>query len=301
VSSSRHITTTFTYHRPETLDETLRLLKEHDRVQILAGGTDLLIQMRTGEKTPDSVVEILRVKELNRIEYDDGMRIGAAVQFYQLEHDATVAEVYPALYDAVKSVAGVQIRNMATLAGNLCNASPIADSATPLMVLNALIEICWLDSGGKICSRDVPIEDFFTGPGLTILEKGQLVSAVHIPQPPPHSASSFIKVCRVTLDLAKISCAAFIERDGSTIQTARVAIGGAAPTPVRAHAVEDRLSGKRFRAELVEAAARETASDISPIKDVRSTEDYRRNVASVIVKDAVVKAWKESGGEVAHG
>jgi carbon-monoxide dehydrogenase medium subunit len=300
MSSTRHITTSFSYHCPETLDETLKLLRETDRVQILAGGTDLLIQMRTGEKTPDSVVEIMRVEELNGIDYDSGIRIGAAVQFHRLEDDTTLTEKYPALHDAIKSIAGVQIRNMATLAGNLCNASPIADTATPLMVLGALLEICWLDDSGKTCSRDIQVGDFFTGPGFTILEKGQLLTAVHIPDPPKNSGSSFIKVCRVALDLAKISCAVYIERDGDTIQTTRIAIGGAAPTPVAARAVEQELTGKMFSAERVEKAARLVESDISPITDVRSTEEFRRNVAAVIVSDAVFKAWRQSGGEGDH-
>ena len=297
MSSTRHITTSFTYHRPETLDETLRLLNEQNRSQVLAGGTDLLIQLRTGEKTPESVVEILRVEELNHIEYKDGMKIGAAVQLYRLEDDARLAEQYPALHDAVKSIAGVQIRNMATLAGNLCNASPIADSATPLMVYDARIEICWLEEKNNICSQHVPIEEFFTGPGLTVLSKGQLLTAVLIPEPTPNSGSSFIKVCRVALDLAKISCAACVERDGSTIQSVRIAVGGAAPTPVRVRSVEDELLGKRFSAEEVEKASRKVVSSISPITDVRSTEDFRRDVASVIVRDAILQAWENSGGE----
>ena len=299
MSSTRHITIPFTYHRPETLDETLKLLREQDRAQVLAGGTDLLIQMRTGEVHPHTLVEVLRVKELNLIEHNGGMRIGAAVQFYRLEDDEKLADKYPALHDAIKSIAGVQIRNMATLGGNLCNASPIADTATPLMVLGAELEICWLDEKGKTCSRNVQIEDFFTGPGMTVLSKGHLLYAVHIPEPAPNTGSSFIKVCRVALDLAKISCAAWVERDDATLQTVKIAVGGAAPTPVRAQSVEEKLSGKEFSVEGVERAAREVTENISPITDVRSTEDYRRDVASVIVRDAVLQAWKDSGGEAA--
>lgn len=199
MSSTRHITIPFTYHRPETIDETLRLLSEQDRAQVLAGGTDLLIQMRTGETRPDALVEILHVEELNQIEHGRGMRIGAAVQLYRLENDRQLEGKYPALHKAIKSIAGVQIRNMATLTGNLCNASPIADTATPLMVLGAELEISWLDEKKKTCSRKVQIEDFFTGPGMTILEKGQLLTAVHIPEPAPDSGSSFIKICRVNI------------------------------------------------------------------------------------------------------
>lgn len=299
MSSTRHIIIPFTYHRPETLDETLRLLREQDRAQVLAGGTDLLIQMRTGETRPDALVEILRVEELNQIEHDSGMRIGAAVQLYRLENDRQLEGKYPSLHKAIKSIAGVQIRNMATLAGNLCNASPIADTAIPLMVLGAELEISWLDEKNKICSRKVQIEDFFTGPGMTMLEKGQLLTAVRIPEPEPDSGSSFIKICRVTLDLAKISCSAYVERQGKTLKAVRIAVGGAAPTPIRALPVEEKLAGTEFSVNGVERAAREVSEGIAPITDVRSTEDYRREVASVIVRDAIKQAWKRSGGEVA--
>jgi carbon-monoxide dehydrogenase medium subunit len=299
MSSTRHITIPFTYYRPETLDETLRLLREQDRAQVLAGGTDLLIQMRAGEAIPSALVEILCVEELNQIEHGDGMRIGAAVQLYRLENDRQVEGKYPALHKAIKSIGGAQIRNMATLAGNLCNASPIADTATPLMVLSAELDISWLDGEKKICSRKMQIKDFFTGPGMTILEKGQLLTAVHIPEPAPYSGSSFIKICRVTLDLAKISCSAYVERDGTALQSLRVAVGGAGPTPVRALPVEKKLAGREFSVNRVERAAREVTESIAPITDVRSTEDYRREVASVIVRDAVIQAWERSGGEVA--
>jgi carbon-monoxide dehydrogenase medium subunit len=297
MSSTRHITIPFTYHRPETLDETLRFLREQDRARVLAGGTDLLIQLRTGETSPDALVEILRVEELNQIEHDGGVHIGAAVQLYRLENDKQLEGTYPALHEAIKSVGGVQIRNMATLAGNLCNASPIADTATPLMVHGAELEIYWLDEKNKTCSHMVQIEDFFTGPGMTILEKGQLLTSVHIPEPAPDSGSSFIKICRVTLDLAKISCSAYVERQGKTLKAARIAVGGAAPTPIRALPVEEQLTGMEYSSKKIEQAAKKVLESIAPITDVRSTEDYRRKIASIIVRDAVTQAWKKSGGK----
>jgi carbon-monoxide dehydrogenase medium subunit len=298
MSSSRYITTPFTYHRPRLLANALHFLKELEHAQVLAGGTDLLIQIRSGELRPGALVEILRIEELKQIEHRDGLRIGAAVQLYRLEEDEQLKGKYPAFHEAIRSIAGVQIRNMATLAGNLCNASPIADTAPPLMVLRAELEISWLDEKKEIRSRNVQIEDFFTSPGMTILQKGHLLTAVRIPEPAEKSGSCFIKVCRVTLDLAKISCAACVERDGSTIHALRVAVGGAAPTPVRAFHVEEQLAGREFSLEGVERAAKKVYESIAPITDVRSTDDYRREVASVIVRDAVVRAWKRSGGEV---
>jgi carbon-monoxide dehydrogenase medium subunit len=188
---------------------------------------------------------------------------------------------------------------MATLGGNLCNASPSADTATPLLVFGAETDIASLKDGGVLHRERLALERFFTGPGLTALESGQLLAAVVLPPlPTGNTGSAFIKIGRVKLDMAKISCAAYVERKNSTLETVRVAIGGAAPTPVRVRSVEGALTGHPFSLEGVEGAARKAAEDISPISDVRSTEVYRRRVASVVVRDTLLRAWERAGGEV---
>jgi len=298
MSSSRHITVDFTYHRPGTLEEALKQLTRLEGAKVLAGGTDLLIQIKTGEQRPRAIVQILDIDELNRLEYGQGLVIGAAVHLYRLEADERLARTYSALHEAVCGLGSVQVRNMATLGGNLCNASPSADTATPLMVLGAEAEICSLNSRASMQRSRVPLHEFFTGPGTTVLEQGQLLTSVTLPEIPPRAGSAFMKVGRVKLDMAKISCAAYIERADLDIQTVCVAIGGAAPTPVRAARVEKALTGQSFSVEAVENAARTVIENIAPISDVRSTEDYRRQVASVIVRDTLLEAWKRSGGEV---
>jgi carbon-monoxide dehydrogenase medium subunit len=216
---------------------------------------------------------------------------------YRLEEDRRLAERYAALHEAVLSLASVQIRNMATLAGNLCNASPGADTAGPLLALGAEVEIAGLRDG-RLTRRRLPLEEFFTGPGLTALQPGELLVEVRVPQPPPDSGSAFFKLGRVTLDITKVSASAYLERQGRTIQTARLAVGAAAPRPVRALPVEQALTGKTFSRMTVEQAVRRLADSIAPIGDVRSTEAYRRDMAGVLARDAILAAWRRAGGEV---
>jgi carbon-monoxide dehydrogenase medium subunit len=298
MSSSRHITVDFTYHRPKELSEALRQLTELEGAMVLAGGTDLLIQIKTGEYSPHAIVQVVDIEELNRLETGVGLHIGAAVRLYRLEENDVVSRSYTALHDAVRGLGSVQVRNMATIGGNLCNASPSADTATPLLVLGAEAEITGINGSGALGRRTFPMESFFTGPGTTILKRGQLLSALTLPEIPTNSGSAFMKLGRVKLDMAKISCSVYLERDAGKIRTIRVAIGGAAPTPVRAVEVERALQGKACTPDRVQEASRGVVESIAPISDVRSTEGYRRRTASVIVYDTVMTAWKRSGGEV---
>jgi carbon-monoxide dehydrogenase medium subunit len=299
VSSSRHITIDFDYHRPKNLEEALTLLAHDPGSRPLGGGTDLLIQIKTGEHRPTTIVQVLDVEEMSSIEERDGiLRIGAAVRLFKLEEDDTVASRFTALHEAVESLGSTQVRNMATLAGNLCNASPSADTATPLIVLGARAEVAFLGNGDGVGRRLVPMEEFFTGPGMTVLEHGQLLSAVVLPDLPAHAGSCFKKIGRVTLDMAKISCSAYLEREGSTMKKVRIAVGGAAPRPVRARAVEEALSGRDFDPAGLAEAARAVQESILPIRDIRSTVEYRREMAEVLIRDTLVEAWKRSGGNI---
>ncbi len=298
MSSSRFITLDFGYHRPAKLKDALQKLQDQKDVKVLAGGTDLLIQIKTGEHKPQSIVQILDIEELNLIDYSEGLRIGAAVRLHRIEEEEQLARTYSALHDAVKSLGSFQVRNMATIGGNICNASPSADTATPLMVLGAEVEIMRLKDEGNIESNRVALEKFFTGPGTTVMEPGELLTAIILPKPSAKSGSAFIKIGRVTLDMAKISCSVYMERNGREIGTVRVALGGAAPRPVRAMYVEEALTGQEFNRALVEEAARKISESIAPITDVRSTAEYRQEVSSILIRDVVFKAWSKAGGEV---
>lgn len=294
--NSRLIAAEFTYHRPAGLAEALELLARLPGARVLAGGTDLLIQIKTGEAKPTALVQVLDIPELGVFQTAGGLTIGGAVPLYRLEEEPLLEARYAALYEAVRSLASVQVRTMATLAGNLCNASPSADTSGPLMVLGAEAEIAGL-AGGKLARRRVEMDRFFTGPGATVLKPGELLIAVHVPEPLVSSGSAFLKLGRVSLDMAKVSASAYLERSGGRVKSVRLAVGGAAPTPVRATAVEKALSGAAFSLTAVEEAAARVQASISPIDDVRSTAEYRRLMAPVLLRDALLAAWRRAGGE----
>ncbi|OHD20539.1 MAG: hypothetical protein A2064_09890 [Spirochaetes bacterium GWB1_66_5] len=295
--NTRLIPARFTYHRPARLQEALELLARLPAARVLAGGTDLLIQIKTGETKPEAVVQVLDIPELAVFRTAGGLVVGGAVPLYRLEEEKLLASRYTALHEAVRALASVQIRTMATLGGNLCNASPSADTSGPLIVLGAEAEIAGL-SGGKVALRHVEMAGFFTGPGATVLEPGELLAALHVPEPPSGSGSAFLKLGRVTLDMAKVSASAYVERDGNHLRAVRLAVGGAAPRPVRALQVEEALSGAAFSPSAVQKAVALVQESISPIDDVRSTAEYRRLMAPVVLRDAILTAWRRAGGEV---
>jgi CO/xanthine dehydrogenase FAD-binding subunit len=297
MANTRLIPAEFTYHRPAGLAEALALLAAHPGARVLAGGTDLLIQIKTGEVKPAALVQVLDVPELARLQTSGGLSVGCAVPLYRLEEEPLLAERYTALHEAVRALASVQVRTMATLGGNLCNASPSADTAGPLIVLGAEIQIAGL-AHGRPAHRRVPLSGFFTGPGSTVMKPGEIAVALHVPEPPAPSGSAFLKLGRVKLDMAKVSASAYLERAGGCVQSVRLAIGGAAPTPVRAAAVEKALTGAAFSRAAVEKAAAEVQESISPIDDVRSTAEYRRRMAPLLLRDAILTAWRRAGGEV---
>jgi len=296
MSNSQVITHDFAYYSPKTLEEALKNLKA-EGARVLAGGTDILNEIKTGWQAPEALVYILGISDLDFLDWGDGLSIGSATLWSKLEEDERVEQKYPALYDAVKSMGAVQIRNMATLTGNLCTASPGADSAPPLMVLNAQVEISRINEKGAIEKRSLALGDFFTGPRKTVLQQGELMTAISIPGPPPSSGSAFRKIARVTLSIAKINCAVYVERKGDICKVVRAALGGVAPTPVRASTFERTLTGGSLTSSSMSRAAETLAEDISP-RTARSTAAYKTHAARFLIQDTLEAAWKRSGGEI---
>jgi len=293
MSDSRFITAEFDCLVPETVAEAAAALGQ-EGARVLAGGTDLINAIKTNLLQPRCLVYSLKIPELNSLSWKDGLEIGAAVRLSALEHDPGVAGSYPALVEALSTIGGVQIRNLATLAGNLCNASPGADTPPILLALGAQVEIAGPGSGAP--RRRLPLEELFAGPKRTVLAAGEMLTAIHLPPPGKLSGAAFRRLARVSLDIAKINCAAWLQRDGGRILAARVALGAVAPTPVRAPSVEAALVGRDGSPELFRGAAALVGEDITPITDVRSTEEYRRQVAAVLVRDALEQAWNRAGG-----
>ncbi len=296
MSTSRLLTQEFEYFAPHTLKEALDLLYKYkdEEVKILAGGTDLLVKMKTLDMKVDYLINIKEIPELKAVETNNqGLKIGATVPLSQLERREIIKEKYPALYEGIKSMAAIAIRNMATLPGNICNASPAGDTIPPLMVYEAQLRI-----ESKEGERLVPVEDFLRGVGETIIRKEELVSQVIIPAPSSNSGSAFSKKSRVKADIAKINLAIWLEREGKTCKDARIVLGSVFIKALRAKRAEGLLKGEMVNKELLTQVARKAAEEIKPIDDVRSTAEYRTALARVMVEDTLKLAWERAGGEL---
>jgi len=270
---------TLAYHRPKTLDEAMRLVAADPGARYLAGGTDLLV----GSAPPPATIVSLRgVEGLADV---GPTRIGALATVSDVARRAAV----PLIVQAARRLGGVQIRNVATVGGNLCRAAPCADLAPPLLCLEATAEIAGPDG-----ARETPLASFFRGPGVTCLARGEVLTAVRWEPPPPRAVGVFLKRTRVRMDLSLASVAVLLVPEGSVCRQVRVAAGSVAPTPLRLLEVEALLEGKEVTDALLEEAGALASASVLPITDVRSTEAYRRHVTGVFVRRAVKTAM---GGE----
>ncbi len=285
----------FEYFAPKTLEKALDLLDKYKdkNTKILAGGTDLLVKMKTIDEKVDYLINIKDIPELNFININNGLKIGAAVSLSQIEKIEKVKTKYPAFYEGIKSMAAIAIRNMATMPGNICNASPAADTVPPLIVYGAELKLV---SKGR--ERTVLVEDFITGVGETIIKSDELVTQVNIPEINKNSGSAFSKKSRVKADIAKINLAICLERDSNICKDCRMVLGSVFIKAVRAKKAEELLRGQVVNSDLIVEVARKASEEIKPIDDVRSTAEYRIDLAKVMVEDTIKIAWERAGGEL---
>jgi len=288
------LTTKFDFHAPSSLDEAFKLLETHrGDVKLLAGGTDLIPQMKMRRVEPGHIINLKRIPDLSGIKQHNGsLHIGALTRLIEIEKSKLIAEKVPLLTETVKAMASVQVRNLGTIGGNICNASPASDTAISLIALGAKAQIA--SSTGI---RSVPIEDFFTGPSRTVMEYDEILTGISVPIKTENSGSSFIKIGRVVLDLATVNAAVSLTLDGGLIRNVRVAIGAVAPTPLRLMVVEDYLVGKSPSFEVFEAAGELASDTVKPISDVRSTAEYRKAVSKTIIMDTLDRASRHAGGQ----
>ncbi len=276
------------YVRVDTEDELLDALRK-DGARLLSGGTDLLVKMRSGLVRPKSLVDPAAVPELHGIETAGGaLRVGAATPLAEILASREVGERAPLLADVLRALGCVQIRNRGTLGGNLANASPAADSAIPLLLYEADLEL--VGGGG---SRTVPIDGFFLGPGRTVLERGEYIRAVRIPASRQDWTPFFHKVGRrraLTIAIASVGGLAAISR-GAAVEV-RLAAGSVAPVPLRLRSAEKWLAGRVLDEETIQHAGTLAAEDVSPIDDVRATARYRREVTG----DLVARFLRQAAG-----
>jgi carbon-monoxide dehydrogenase medium subunit len=286
----------FEYLEPTTIDEaTLLLAKYGEKARIMAGGTDLLVQMKMERRSPQYVINISKIPSLNRIiANDDGVDIGATTTVRSLHKSPVINARYTALSEACNWFSTIQIMVMGTVGGNLCNASPAADTAPPLLCFDA--EVTLASRSGE---RTLPLEDLFLGPGKTALRADQMLTGLHLPSVSGGTGSAFMKIGRVVADISKACAAVKIVREGSLIRDCRIALGSVAPTPVRVREAEAALIGQPFDEELAEYAAQIACAEIKPITDVRSTQEYRKQVSGVMVRDALHLAWARASGDTA--
>jgi CO/xanthine dehydrogenase FAD-binding subunit len=287
----------FEYHAPRTLDEAIALLERYEaNARLLAGGTDLVIQMTDRLVSPEHVIDLKEIEELKRFEWDaeTGLTIGAAVPFRRLETSPEVRRYYPGMYEAAAEVGSWQIRNQATPGGNLCTASPACEIGPILYALDAKVEIA-----GPKGRRRLPIQQFITGVRRTVLEPDELLLSIHVPHPGERAASHYIKLKeRQKMDIAFVGVAAAVELEpgDGMVREARIALGAVAPTPVRAPRAEATLRGKRLTDELLAEAGQEAARTASPIEDVRASVEYRTEMVDVLTRRALRQAATLAAG-----
>jgi carbon-monoxide dehydrogenase medium subunit len=293
--NTRFVEKEFDYLKPKTLSEALDILAEKKNIKIFAGGTDLIVKMKVGALTElDYMLDINDIEELRTVEdLDGGISIGCAAKLSTLEKDPRLNAKYPALCDAFKAMAAISVRNMATLGGNFCNASPVADAVGPVISYHGSVEL-----KSRSGARIVKAEDFFLAPGVTVMQPDEMLTRIILPAPAAQTGASFIKLGRVKSDIAKISLTAVLVREGKCIKECRMAMGSVAARPLFLKDMSASLAGKEMNQALISETAERISAFIRPIDDNRTTAQYRTDVAAIIARDALTQAWKLSGGEV---
>jgi len=279
----------FEYLRPKTIQEACSLLSQYgDKARVMAGGTDLLVKMKDRAVTPQYLIGLSGIPNLDYIEADaEGLRIGALATIKSIIDSSVIQERFRLLADAASKMATVQVRNMGTVGGNLCNAAPSADSAPPLICLGAKAKLVGLKG-----ERVIALEEFFTGPGETVLKAGEILTEVQVPNQPAHTGGAYQKISRVAVDLAVVGVAALVTLEGKNglCSEARITLGAVAPTPIRAKRAEGVLKGKKIEDGLVEEAGRVASEEARPITDVRGSVYHRTEMVRVLTKRAIRQA-----------
>jgi carbon-monoxide dehydrogenase medium subunit len=281
----------FEYSAPRTLDEAVRFLRRNGagEPRVLAGGTDLIVQLREGRRQAALVVDIKHIPELMELRHDDRTTtIGAAVPCARIYGDAEMRRRFPALIESASLIGGIQIQSRASLGGNLCNASPAADSVPTLIALGAA---CGVD--GPEGERVVLAEHFCSGPGENALRPGELLVRIVLPAPQPHAGAAFERfIPRNEMDIAVANAAAHVvlSDDGTRFASARVAVGACAPTPLLVREAGEALAGQAVGDEAIGRAAEAVRAAVRPITDMRGSAAQRRHLAGVLVRRVIERA-----------
>jgi aerobic carbon-monoxide dehydrogenase medium subunit len=282
----------FEYVEPGTIAEATKVLSRYgEKARILAGGIDLIPRMRKGDVQADYVVHIQKIPGLGSIKREarQGWTLGAMANLHSIEMSEAVQKNYPVLYDAIHQITSVQAKHMGTAAGNLCVGTPASDVATALFALGAELKIA-----GPKGRRTEPIERFYLDHRRTSLKRGEMVTGIFLPNPAPGTGGAFLNLVRTHSDIAKVSVAVTLRVRKGVCREARIAIGAAAPTVFRAARAEAELEGQKIGPQLILQAAETAAGETRPVSDLRSSADYRKETAKVLVRRALETALEKA-------
>lgn len=285
------------YVRADSVRQAIALLKDRPEARLIAGGTDVLVKVRSGKVEAPCLVDIHDVAELNFIRVADNgdLAIGSGTRFSALAASPVILEHIPVLSTAVLTIGGPQLRNMATIGGNLCNGVPSADSASPLIALNALLTI-----EGGAGRRELPLEDFFVGPGRVALAHDEILTAITIKHAQYEGyAGHFHKYAmRHAMDIATIGCAAVCKVEDGQMRDLRLAFGTAAPVPTRCRLTEKKASDCSVSRDMLSEIAETVWQDVDPRSSWRATKDFRLQIISTLAERVVRQAILNAGGSV---
>jgi CO/xanthine dehydrogenase FAD-binding subunit len=278
----------FQFAAPQSIGDATRLLSANPHALLLAGGTDLLVQLRAGRKNADLVIDAKHIPELNEIRYDParGLTLGAAVPCYRIYGDAAVTRNYPSLADVAAIIGGTQIQGRASIGGNLCNAAPSAD-AVPLLI--ALRAVCRVAGGSGV--REIAVEDFCSSPGRNVLQPGELLVSLQFPPVQARSGARYLRfIPRNEMDIAVAGAGVAVTLDNGTFRSARIALAAVAPTPLFLRDAGEWLAGKPANDASIRAAAEMAKAAARPITDMRGTVEYRKHLCAVLTRRALEAA-----------
>ena len=280
----------FNYISPINLKEALSLCDRYgEQVSVLAGGTDLIPQIRARKRSPILVVDLKRIEEFTTVKcQSDSVYVGACVPCYQLYEDQKFSDHYPAVVDAISIIGGIQIQSRASLGGNLCNSSPSADSIPSMIVYNATAVIASING-----ERRVPVSEFCTAPGANVLERNEVLVGIEFPAESSKLGAAYARFTpRNEMDIAVtgVAVAVKLSDDGSTFESAQIALGGVAPKPLLAWEASAYLAGKPVNSESLAQAAKMAAQAASPIEDMRGTVEHRQQLVKVLTRRVAQKA-----------
>ena len=285
------------YSKAGSIQEAIQLLGQNPAAHIIAGGTDVLVKLHKGKGNFDHLIDIHDIAELNFISLNDGgdLVIGPLCCFTHVAESALIRRHIPVLSEAILTIGGPQVRNMATIGGNLCNGVPSADSATPLIALNAVVTI-----EGPDGSRQLPLEDFFLGPSRVALEHHEIMTAITVSRGnyAGYFGHFFKYAMRGAMDIATIGCSAVCRVEDQVLADLRLAYGVAAPVPIRCKDTEDKMRGRKVSKQLLDDIAEAVADDVSPRTSWRAAKDFRLQIIATLAHRVVKQAILNAGGTI---